>query len=363
MSGAPPTPAAGGEQSKKPKDSAFRQQRLPAWMPVFSPRWVIATFFLVGIVFIPIGIAVLLTSNDIKEVSVEYQQQCSSVRDRKQGNSSWAPCSVTLEFSVPEKMKQPVYLYYQLDNFYQNHRRYVQSRDDPQLRGDERSYSQIENCQPVRSVGDLSGDPSSSLDKIFSPCGLIAWSMFNDSFTITQSGSASAICNTQDSANTPCTGSGVAWSSDKDVKFGAANSAYKYRAGGANPFYPNEPTHALPSQTNEDFMVWMRTAALPTFRKLYRIIKTDVDSGKYTLSITDNFPVQEFSGKKYMVLSTAAWIGGKNPFLGIAYLVVGSLSMLFGIVFGIKEVIAPRKEEDLRHLLESHFAAASPISE
>ena len=37
--------------------------------------------------------------------------------------------------TVPEKMKAPVYVYYELDNFYQNHRRYVKSRSDSQLSG------------------------------------------------------------------------------------------------------------------------------------------------------------------------------------------------------------------------------------
>lgn len=42
---------------------------------------------------------------------------------------------------------------------------------------------------------------------------------------------------------------------------------------------------------NEDFIVWMRTAALPTFRKLYRLIERKnnlqptLQAGKYSLHI------------------------------------------------------------------------------
>ena len=41
------------------------------------------------------------------------------------------PCNITLE--VPTAMTPPIYMYYKLSNFYQNHRRYVRSRSDPQL--------------------------------------------------------------------------------------------------------------------------------------------------------------------------------------------------------------------------------------
>ena len=43
------------------------------------------------------------------------------------------PCTLTL--TIPSTMKGPVYFYYKLENFYQNHRRYVKSRNDDQLAG------------------------------------------------------------------------------------------------------------------------------------------------------------------------------------------------------------------------------------
>jgi hypothetical protein len=64
-----------------------------------------------------------------------------------------------------------VYVYYQLENFYQNHRRYVKSRSSDQLQG----TSGISNndlksdCDPLYQNGSLT----------LSPCGLIANSLFN----------------------------------------------------------------------------------------------------------------------------------------------------------------------------------------
>lgn len=60
-----------------------------------------------------------------------------------------------------------------------------------------------------------------------------------------------------------------------------------------NPVYELDPSDPENNGfINEDFIVWMRTAALPTFRKLYRIIQKKpnttptLPSGKYLLTIT-----------------------------------------------------------------------------
>lgn len=141
---------------------------------------------------------------------------------------------------------------------------------------------------------------------------------------------------------------GIAWWTDKNVKFrnptGDGNNLTALFQGTTKPVNWPKPVYMLDSEPdnngfiNEDFIVWMRTAALPTFRKLYRLIERKnnlqptLQAGKYSLEITYNYPVHSFDGRKRMILSTISWMGGKNPFLGIAYITVGSICFFLGVV-------------------------------
>lgn len=53
-------------------DSAFKQQRLPAWQPILTAGTVLPTFFVIGIAFIPVGIGLLYFSEEVKEQVVDY---------------------------------------------------------------------------------------------------------------------------------------------------------------------------------------------------------------------------------------------------------------------------------------------------
>lgn len=83
-------------------------------------------------------------------------------------------------------------MYYQLDNFYQNHRRYVKSVSFPQLRGENYTVAQLGDCDPILTNSDLgfkfAADKTTLLnpDGPANPCGLVAKSFFNDSFALYQ---------------------------------------------------------------------------------------------------------------------------------------------------------------------------------
>lgn len=93
----------------------------------------------------------------------------------------------------------------------------------------------------------------------------------------------------------------------------------------------------------EDLIVWMRTAALPTFRKLYGKIEVDLQPGNIIdVTLENNYNTYSFNGKKKLVLSTSSWLGGKNDFIGIAYLTVGGLCLTLALAFILIYLIKPR---------------------
>lgn len=64
-------------------------------------------------------------------------------------------------------------MYYGLTNYYQNHRRYVKSRDDDQLLG-RISRTPSSDCDPFDKTDD---------GRTIVPCGAIANSLFNGEFS------------------------------------------------------------------------------------------------------------------------------------------------------------------------------------
>ena len=327
------------KESKRPKYTKFTQQELPACKPLLTPGWVMATFMVVGIIFVPIGIVTLLASNSVVEIVHRYDLSCLPPTIlTKTDRVNWVQDSATnhnctISLTVPKKMKQPVYVYYELTNYYQNHRRYVKSRNDQQLRGVKVTTS-LDSCKPLATTAS---------GATIIPCGLIAWSLFNDTFAFSSSGSI------------PVDNSGIAWKSDVNSKFGAnvkpSNFPNDNTTGGLGLIGGKalNPDNSL--QSDEDLIVWMRTAALPNFRKLWGKITQDLEQGEViTVNIANVYNTYSFKGSKKLVLSTTSWLGGKNSFLGIAYLTVGLICMFLALVFFLIHLKNPRPLGDTSYL-------------
>ena len=104
---------------------------------------------------------------------------------------------------------------------------------------------------------------------------------------------------------------------------------------------------------NEHFVVWMRVAALPNFRKLYGYIEQPIAAGtQLTFSVNANFEVGSFRGTKSLVLNTNNMFGGRNAWFGPLFSVSGFVCLGLGLFFGWKQKFRPRKIADMSYL---HF--------
>ena len=301
----------------KLKNDRFKQQRLPAWRPVPTLCSIIIFYVSFALVFVSLGIVVLVYSSKIVTVENRYDVNC---KDYKYDNCTVKP-------QINQDMKAPIIVYYKLEGFFQNHRRYVKSKSIEQLLGN--SWKDKGECTPIITNKDMGFEENKSsisenndtLSKgeIAVPCGLIAKTYFNDSFKFSR-----GIEEIKVNQNN------IAFPKDKEL--------YK-NAKKEKQWIDIEDEH---------FLVWMRPAGLPNFRKLWGRIEKDLKTGdNITIEIENNYDVEENIFRKSIVLSTTNEFGGKNTFLGVSFIVVGIISLLLGIAFPLL-IYQKNKSENMR---------------
>lgn len=203
-------------------------------------------------------------------------------------NKNNRTCIYTIELT--SDYDGDVKFYYGLENYYQNMRLYVRSRNDDQLQG--LRLDETEDCHPYETVIDQNGR---SIPIV--PCGAVANSLFNDTFELFYQEN-----------NTLVT---VPWTT-KDLIDPKLYKKYVNPPHGddrtlceafrntSKPPHWSVPVCELYDDDggygfqNFDFIMWMQTAALPRFRKLYRglnktnIFQDGLPKGTYVLKITDS---------------------------------------------------------------------------
>ncbi|KAJ7273358.1 cell cycle control protein [Mycena rebaudengoi] len=374
---------------RRPANTAFKQQRLKAWQPILTPKTVLPTLFIIGILFAPIGGLLLWGSSLVSEITLDYTE-CENLQPSPSNALDFQPIPSSkykynlrssdakkpvktptyafldntnngsvvdpsdkkqciIEFEVPADIPPTVFFYYKLSNFFQNHRRYVKSFNSDQLKGKGVSNSSLEDgdCKPLATLGG----------KAIYPCGLIANSLFNDTFTnpFLTNPPADVVTDTDrtyvfSDKNIAWPGEAKKYASNPVGPGGYAsfdditpppNWALRYPQGYNASNFPD-------LKNDERFQNWMRTAGLPTFTKLYgRNDKDTMRSGTYRVVVGLNFPVLPYKGSKAIVISTVSWIGGKNSFLGWAYVGAAGVFVLLAIAGTARHLIKPRRLGDM----------------
>lgn len=363
-------------KNRRPKEDDFTQQHLKAWNPVFTPRIVIPIYLLIAVVFVIVGGCLLAEANTVSEVTIWYHD-CS--KKAPTGQNQWhdmpqeywiqhfknfknytvAPQwrytndpddnseekgTCHIRFTTPRELKKTVYLNYMLDNFSANHRRYVLSFSENQIRGIAASYDDIHdgagiNCKP------LSKNPEG---KLYYPCGLIANSLFNDTFP-------DELINVRDNSERyPLSKKDINWRSDKK-RF--QKTSYDYKKIAPPPYWVKKFPHGY-NETNvpnihdwEEFQNWMRPAAFGKFAKLVRKnSESNLPRGEYQIDIGLHWPVRQFNGKKGIFITHGSSIGSRNYFLGTVYLIGGCICAAFAILLFGFWLISGRKEAEPSYL-------------
>lgn len=310
----------------------WKQLDVWAWKPILDETYVIVILFAITALFLPVALYIRHENQLVHEFTTRYDNvgNCSIIE-----NSDQYPGSCEVTINIEDDMNPPVFFYYEVREFFQTHRLYLQSREEDQLTGKE--LSNTENCKQKSSGRD---------GKTLVPCGLVAYSFFNDMFkgTLeTPEGRMIDLCQN-------CTDGQEQWAdpnswSADDIAWDWDKKKFQHKALSddmtAWSDLSEKQNRSLPRVDNEDFIVWMRPAVSKNFRKLHRKLvyeENGIQRGlkkgdKLHVNVRTWFRVHAFNGEKHVVVSDVSRLGGQNSALWIMYLITGVSSFLAGFFF------------------------------
>ena len=286
------------EKYDKLKNSKFYQQKMLGWRPLPTISCITIIFVCFAIFFIIMGIIILVFTAQVKELKFKYDPYEKIHYDYD-----------NIDININEDMKKPVMIYYQVDGIIQNHRFYMDSKSDKQLKGDTVSKEDLKKdkiCESALTVNQMDnwwGYENNDDGDLADPCGLISKTYFNDKFTEWELDGVTL--NEEELEEEK-----IAYQSDIDTYKGVANN----------------------EDYGEHFLVWMRISPFSNPRKLWGRINKDIKQN--SLLVVNIDPKNNYYfGNRYIILSTRNIFGGKSMFLGICYIIAGGLSLMASVIF------------------------------
>lgn len=116
----------------------------------------------------------LLLTKKIWTTTVQYDNQCTTIG---------AECTISVY--IDEDVEGPVFLYYEINNMYQNYRRFSFSKSIEQFKGEIQDYDGAsEYCNNAITNAEMGvtkswGGATLNPDAVAHPCGLFPRALFN----------------------------------------------------------------------------------------------------------------------------------------------------------------------------------------
>ena len=272
-------------------NSKFKQQQLLCWRPKPTLLSSSKTYFFFGLVLIIFGICLFFF--EPYENKTRYDDKCKNQN------------TCTVNFTLSKTLKKGhILVSYELHGFNQNHRMFINSKSEDQLKG----KNSTDGCGDLKTNEEMNVIYNYNKTKklepkdIAIPCGLYAKNFFNDTFKLFK--------NDDENKEIFINQNGIAWDNDKD----------KFK----NVEFPDGwENHQWFDMTNEHFIVWMRPAFMNDFRKLWGKIDEELEKGEYYFEIENNYNVSD-DIKKYIIISKINVFGSKNTFMIVTSLLIGT---------------------------------------
>ena len=341
------------------KDASWRtrflQQELPAVRPIPSVRANVGVPLLLGIANLIVGAAMIAASKGVVEVSIRYDD-VEACRDAHVTSGGETVC--TVQAVIQKDMHGPVFVHYGLDRFHQNARRYATSSAYAQYHFPDRTFqtAELHLCLPELFLGSTGYDGAFSEANdlpnggLITPCGLVAWTFFNDTYQlgVARFGTTSEPSSPADEVLLAFDAQPERIARRNDLSLFGPVRAENYNPD-AFPQFRGGGTANRMLNDEERLITWMRLAARPKFRKPYARLDAPEDGAPVfragdvvSIGVHNRYDTYRFGGTKTVVLTTLSWYGGRHEGAGWAFVCSGVAMLvlaaaLAGAAYGTRE--------------------------
>lgn len=263
------------------------QQKLRGCRPTFehNPREI---FIFFAILHLVMGILAICLDHDVKEYKVRYDDKCQLSNHNSTGTAD-------IYLTNPE-LTGELFFYFEIHDYYQTF--FMMSR--------KYSLRHLRKFRNSENGCNLDPDDNSNVS-----CSIIERTFFRDTYEF---------------LNANFSESNISWRHEPNME---GDTSY-------NSTHP---------KINQHFVVWMRVAAHPYFRKLYA--KT-INGCPANLHVKVNcyYSYKYFNGERYIVLVQPSGLGGKSWILAIFNFILFAVIVVFIVTFEVTKYLNEKRSKN-----------------